>query len=130
MTLIATYIRPRTNTSSGDTPGHSGQPLSSEARDCTTRYLCLPCPLPIASSNKSLQGKDPLAFPLPVQKCLELGNFTSVFCKLGGKFSFEKKMFNFLSFLVLLYVSGDFKQKKISKFFPTDRKILTRHQFM
>ena len=27
----------------------------------------------------------PLAFPLPVQKCLELGNFTSVFCKLGGK---------------------------------------------
>ena len=38
------------------------------ARDCTTGYLCLPCPLPIASSNKSLQGKDPLAFPLPVQK--------------------------------------------------------------
>ena len=26
-------------------------------------------------------------------------------------------MLNFLSFLVLLYVSGDFKQKKISKFF-------------
>ena len=34
-----------------------------------------------------------------------------------------KKMLNFLSFLVLLYVSGHFKQKKISKFFLTDRKI-------
>ena len=31
-------------------------------------------------------------------------------------------MLNFLSFLVLLYVSGDLKQKQISKFFPTERK--------
>ena len=106
------------------------KPASVMARDCTTGYLCLPCPLPIASSNKSLQGKDPLAFPLPVQKCLELGNFTSVFLQIRGENLVLKKMFNFLSFLVLLYVSGDFKQKKIFKIFPTERKILTSHQFM
>ena len=56
-------------------------------------------------------------------------NFLSVFQK-QGEILILKKMLNFLSFLVLLYVSGHFKQKKISKFFPTDRKILTRHQFM
>ena len=32
-------------------------------------------------------------------------------------------MLNFLSFLVLLYVSGHFKQKKNFKIFETDRKI-------
>ena len=36
-------------------------------------------------------------------------------------------MLNFLSFLVLLYVSGHFQQKKIFKIFQTDRKILTCH---
>ena len=72
----------------------------------------MPCPLPIASSNKSLQGKDPLAFPLPVQKCLELGNFTSVF-QMWGENLVLKKILNFLSFMVLLYVSGHLKQKKI-----------------
>ena len=36
-----------------------------------------------------------------------------------------KKMLNYLSFLGLLYVSGDFKQKKFQNFFLTDRKILT-----
>ena len=41
-------------------------------------------------------------------------------------------MLNFLSFLVLLYVSGHFKQKKNFKIFchQTDRKISTHHQFM
>ena len=39
-------------------------------------------------------------------------------------------MLNFLSFVVLLYVSGHFKQKKIFKIFQTDRKIMTCHQFM
>ena len=77
------------------------QPHSSERsfifRDCTTGYLCLPCPLPIASSNKSLQGKDPLAFPLPVQKCLELGNFTSVF-QMWGENLVLKKNLEFLEF--------------------------------
>ena len=36
-------------------------------------------------------------------------------------------MLNFLSFLVLLYVSGHFQQKKNFKIFQTDRKILTCH---
>ena len=43
---------------------HSGQVWSLHTRDCTTGYLRLPCPLPIASSNKSLQGKDPLTHEL------------------------------------------------------------------
>ena len=34
-----------------------------------------------------------------------------------GEILILKKMLNFLSFLVLLYVSGHFKQKKISNFF-------------
>ena len=42
--------------------------MSLDTRVCTTGYLRLPCPLPIASSNKSLQGKYPLAYPLPIQK--------------------------------------------------------------
>ena len=33
---------------------------------CTTGYLRLPCSLLIASSNKSLQGKDSLVFPLAI----------------------------------------------------------------
>ena len=37
-----------------------------------------------------------------------------------GEILILKKMLNFLSFLVLLYVSGHFKQKKISKFFSPD----------
>ena len=64
---------------------------------CTTGYLCLPCPLPIASSNKSLQGKDPLAFPLPDQKCLELGNILSVF-QIKGEILVLKKNVQFLEF--------------------------------
>ena len=48
--------------------------------------------------------------------------FTSVFQKWGEILVFEK-MLNFLSFLVLLYVSGHFKQKKFFKIFQTDRKI-------
>ena len=43
-------------------------------------------------------------------------NFLSVFQK-QGEILILKKMLNFLSFLVLLYVSGHFKQKKISNFF-------------
>ena len=39
-------------------------------------------------------------------------------------------MLNFLSFLGLLYISGHFKQKNLFKFFLTDRKFLTRHQYM
>ena len=39
--------------------------------------------------------------------------FYKCFSKIGGKFWFLKKMLNYLSFLVLLYVSGRFKQKKI-----------------
>ena len=38
--------------------------------------------------------------------------FYKCFSKIGGKFWFLKKMLNFLSFLVLLYVSGHFQQKK------------------
>ena len=60
-------------------PTHSRLLIGPQIRDCTTGYLPLPCPLPIASTNKSLQGKDPLAFPLPDQKCLELGNFNKCF---------------------------------------------------
>ena len=42
----------------------------------------------------------------------------------GENFSFFKKMLNSLSFLLLLCVSGDFKQKKFFlKFFLTNRKI-------
>ena len=51
-----------------------------------------------------------------------LENFTSVFSKVGRNFSL-KKILNFLSFLVLLYVSGHFKQKKFFKHFQTDKKI-------
>ena len=53
-----------------------------------------------------------------------------MFQKQGGNFSFEKKMLDLLSFLVLLYVSGHFKHKKIKKnSHQTDRKFLTHHQF-
>ena len=51
------------------------------------------------------------------------GKFYKCFSKVGGNFSFYLKMLNFLSFLVLLYVSGHFKQKKNFKIFQTDRKI-------
>ena len=40
-------------------------------------------------------------------------NFTSVFQKPGRNFHFEKKMLISLSFLGLLYVLDDYKQKKI-----------------
>ena len=45
-----------------------------------------------------------------------LENFSSVFQYKGENFSLEKKRLNSLSFLVLLCVSGHFKQKKISNF--------------
>ena len=52
--------------------------------------------------------------------------FLQVFFKNRGEILVFEKMLNFLSFLVLLYVSGHFKQKKIFEFFfqPTDRKNL------
>ena len=78
----------------------SAKPLGiavPSTRDCTTGYLRLPCPQPIASSNKSLQGKDPLAFPLPDQKCLELGNILSVF-QIKGEILVLKKNVQFLEF--------------------------------
>ena len=53
-----------------------------------------------------------------------------MFFKNRGEILILKKMLNFLSFLVLLYISGHFKQKFFFIFFLTDRKILTRHQFM
>ena len=50
--------------------------------------------------------------------------FYKCFLKIGGNFSFWK-MLNFLSFFVLLYVSGHFKQKTLNFFSqPTDKKIL------
>ena len=53
-------------------------------------------------------------------------NFLSSFVLLYVSGHSKQKIFflilNFLSFLVLLYVSGHFQQKKI---FQTDRKILT-----
>ena len=84
--------------------------ISVLGRDCTTGYLRLPCPLPIASSNKSLQGKDPLAFPLPVQKCLELGNCTSVF-QMWGEILILKKNVEFLEFFVFTLCFRTFQAK-------------------
>ena len=46
-----------------------------------------------------------------------------VFFKNRGEILVFEKMLNFLSFLVLLYVSGHSKQKKIFKIFLTDRII-------
>merc|ERR1711974_120778 len=51
-------------------------------------------------------------------------NFTSVFQK-QGEILVLKKMLNFLSFLVLLYLSGHFKQKN-QFFHQTDRKKLSK----
>ena len=60
-------------------------------------------------------------------------NILQVFFKKGGKFIL-KKMLNFLSFMVLLYVSGHFKHKKIQKKFLTRliekfRPITNSHSF-
>ena len=49
-----------------------------------------------------------------------------VFFKNRGEILVFDKMLNVLIFLVLLYVSGHFKQKKI---FQTDRKILKSGDF-
>ena len=46
-----------------------------------------------------------------------------VFFKNRGEILVLKKMLNILSSLVLLYVSGHFKQKKFFKIFQTDKKI-------
>ena len=45
-------------------------------------------------------------------KRLKYGKIAKCFSKTGGNYNFEKKMLNYLSFLVLLYVSGHFQQKK------------------
>ena len=45
-----------------------------------------------------------------------------VFFKNRGEILVFEKMLNFLSFLVLLYVSGHFKQKIFFQNFLTDRK--------
>ena len=89
----------------------ASKPQSPETRDCTTGYLRLPCPLPIASSNKSLQGKDPLAFPLPDQKCLELGNIRSVF-QIKGEILVLKKNVQFLEFFGFTLRFRTFQAKK------------------
>ena len=57
-----------------------------------------------------------------------------VFFKNRGEILVFEKMLNFLSFMVLLYVSGHFKQKKFQKFFLTRliekfRPITNSHSF-
>ena len=63
-----------------------------------------------SSSRELIGAANKLA--LSTDGSFGLENFTSVFQKWGEILVFEK-MLNFLSFLVLLYVSGRFKQKKI-----------------
>ena len=53
-----------------------------------------------------------------------------VFFKNRGEILVFEKMLNFLSFLVLLYVSGHLKQKKFFKIFLTDRKISSPINYM
>ena len=71
-------------------------------------------------------------FPDPYRliRIFGLENFASVFLQNRGETLILKKMLNFLSFLVLLYVSGRFKQKKFFKIFLTDRKISSPINYM
>ena len=67
------------------------------------------------------KARIPWLFPCQFKNVWNL-EISQVFFANWGENLVLKKMFNFLSFLVFLYVSGHFKQKKIQNFFPTDKK--------